>query len=362
MCVKTYQHFTKCGHVTTTRSSCPTYHQMQQDSPMGLVGRLFRRSVKKTDCGKVVPHHLRNQAYCQACSVKKGNLRADDVGQGALRVRKQGYPEVFLEERKETARAALQTLNSHRRHGQESRHNIIHVETSVWLSDLYYHPETLAKKDAYAREAAAAPPVSSHDKLRSHPRAPGPSFKERIQESQKVKTGRSDDGQEWMPTYGDARPIAKPVRPAPVYQDFSRFPNNTSNLPPAVGPPPGPRHDRSFAARSQTAGRPELRHKTGHISHSIRDPSTQPVTSRPSRVTNTFQVEHAPGATRRDSTNHKPFREKEPRKTNWLGKTREKAVLRPVGSDISFVCLTSQLISGPTSDRPQPKRRKVRFL
>ncbi|KAI1115211.1 hypothetical protein F5Y14DRAFT_139399 [Nemania sp. NC0429] len=230
MCIKSYQHYTKCDHVSTTFTNCPTFRK-QQKSAEGLLGRLFHRGPKKKNCGKVFPHHLKNETYCQSCMIKKGRLTAQQVGQGALRV-KQGFRDVFQEERREAARASLRNSGKSRLRSKGSNHDVIHAENSVWLGDLYYHPETLAKNEAYARAAAPAPPVSSHSR---HPEK-------------------------------DSRAGTRQSRPAPPIPIPTRVSSKPLNLPPAVGSPP--RQDTH--SRTQPTQRPHLRHKTGQVYNSAK--------------------------------------------------------------------------------------------
>jgi len=341
MCVQTYLHFSKCDHVSTTLTTCPTFHR-EQASSKGFLGGLFRRSSSsnknnKTNCGKVVPHHLTNETYCQACSIKKGHLRAHGVGQGALRVRRQETDESFREERKRAAKASLEKSEK-RQHldrggkQQKSNHEVLHVESSVWLHDLYHHPETLARKEAYARQAAAAPPVSSRppksNSTSNHSgsssttttRTMGSSSSHRTQEtdsrrkessrSRRIEEGGHDrtrtrraprDSPQWTPSYGSSQPMRRPVQPTPTYQSqySGRFANdhNARGLPPAVGllplpPLPPNAHPKPNSYRQQSTSTthphqppskpepkyPELRHKTGRVynSNKSRNPPTKP--------------------------------------------------------------------------------------
>ncbi|RWA11919.1 hypothetical protein EKO27_g3222 [Xylaria grammica] len=341
MCIKTYKYFSRCDHVTTTLTTCPTYHK-QQAATGGFFGSLFRRSVKKKkDCGKVVPHHLQNEAYCQACSVKRERFRARELGQGALRVRKQGLQEVFQEERKEAARTALHKV---KKQWRKSNHDVIHVESSVWLANLYDHPETLAKKDAYAREAACAPAFSppTHEKSAAGERG----------ESERVETrtsqGKDEEGR----------------KQRGVGAGYSgRFANNSLSIPPAVGLPPGPRRsNRSSAAgaqgKTQATERPKLRHKPGrvHNSASIHSKSKQqraiPSQDRAAaEAALEARVVEQHTAPTREHVGHwrtDPSRWETGKATisNLIEKTKERASWSSDDSDSgSFVCKTSRVIS-----------------
>ncbi|KAH8162427.1 hypothetical protein CIB48_g5827 [Xylaria polymorpha] len=281
MCIKTYLHFTKCDHVVTTLTSCPTHHKQQQ-STKGLFGCIFGRNLRnKKNCGKVIPHHHQAQTYCQACLVQKDHFTAQGVGHGALKVRKQGFQEIFHEENKEAARIALQKAEKRRRHGEKSNHNIIHTQTSVWLTDLYHHPETLARKEAYAREAARAPPVSSHHRTESRSRAARPSSGKRTQGRHAGERRQTESSREWMPAYGYSQPMIRPTRPAPTYPYSSRSVNRAPSLPPAGGHFPYiPQDNRSFVARAEAAGLPDLRRKTGNTHNTTRSRDEQPAPLR----------------------------------------------------------------------------------
>ncbi|KAI0412813.1 hypothetical protein F5X98DRAFT_308064 [Xylaria grammica] len=360
MCIKTYKYFSRCDHVTTTLTTCPTYHK-QQAATGGFFGSLFRRSVKKKkDCGRVVPHHLQNEAYCQACSVKRERFRARELGQGALRVRKQGLQEVFQEERKEAARTALHKA---KKQWRKSNHDVIHVESSVWLANLYDHPETLAKKDAYAREAARAPAVSPPRHTRNQPRVREESPRGSKRERHKEKTRKAENRGEWMPAYGNSQPMARPAQPAPTYQYSGRFANNSSSIPPAVGLPPRPRRSsRSSAARAQArtqaTERPKLRHKPGHVHNSASiHPKYKQQRAIPSQdraaaeAALEARVVEQHTAPTREHVGHwrtDPSRWETGKATlsNLIEKTKERASWPSDDSDGgSFVCKTSRAIS-----------------
>ncbi|KAI0904807.1 hypothetical protein F4823DRAFT_172318 [Ustulina deusta] len=383
MCVNSYQHFAKCDHVCATLTTCPTYHK-QQDAAKGIFGSLFRRSLrKKKNCGKVVPHYLENEAYCQACSVKKERLRAQGVGQGALKVRRQGFQEIFQEERKEAARNALHRSEKRRRRGsKQSNHDVIHVESSIWINDLYHHPETLARKEAYAREAAPAPPVSRHQTT-NHPRGAesrprGPSTHERRGGK---KARETESRGEWMPAYGSVQPMIRPAQPAPAYRYSGRFSNRTPSLPPAVGLPPRPQHsDQSFAARAEAAGYPDLRRKPGRVhdvagNHNRQQvyldrTGTEAAVETRRRRQQQQQQQQQPRPPPRNHVGH--WRVEDPSQwetaiSDLIEKAKERASLTTErdsftdeDSDDSFVCKTSQAISNhrPRSTGERSRHRK----
>ncbi|KAI1186009.1 hypothetical protein F5B17DRAFT_377946 [Nemania serpens] len=345
MCIKSYQHFAKCDHVFTTLTTCPTYRK-QQKSAEGLLGRLFQPGArKKKNCGRVFPHHLRNETYCQDCSIETGRFTAEGLGQGALRVRKQGFQEAHPKDRKEAARASLQNSRKSQPRAKDSNHNVIHVENSVWLDSLYNNPETLAKKEAYARAAAPAPPVSSHSRHPSGTRQHHGEYTREI-------------GEERMPSYGGSQPTIRPAQPAQTYSYPVRIASNSSSLPPAVGPPPGP----------QTKG-PKLRHMTGQVYNSSK--------IRNQRLTPPYQAyldgmatEAAIRARHRPCSEppqgpvvHKSCWEEEPSRweakkatlSSWIERNRERRATGD-GSDVSFVCATSKAISNQAKDQSRSKR------
>ncbi|KAI3331853.1 hypothetical protein HD806DRAFT_171992 [Xylariaceae sp. AK1471] len=372
MCVKSYQHYSKCDHVFSILTMCPTHHK-EQDSAKGFFGSLFRRSVrKKKNCGKVVPSHVTSESYCQACSVKKDHLRAKGVGQGALRVHRQGVEENFRDERKRAAKSSLQKAEKHRYRRKESNHEVIHVQTSVWLHDLYHHPETLAKKEAYARAAAPAPPVSSHTPKGSRPRMIDLSWRGRTQEGCEEETRmtertRPQVSPQWTPAYGGSQPMMRPVRPAPTYQYSSHSAYNGPSLPPAVGVPPLPQRDnRSYMqavpAKPQVTKRPELRHKTGRVYNSKKSRNQPPVplyqahldamatnakleAMQAMRQANTpAKLSHAPSA---GTWAEEPSRwdTGKPTISSWIDRTKERATSSDNDSDVSFVCRSARAIS-----------------
>ncbi|KAI1755022.1 hypothetical protein F4782DRAFT_430694 [Xylaria castorea] len=349
MCIKSYIYFTKCDHVLTSLTPCPTHHK-EQESAKGFFGCLFwRSSRKKKNCGKVVPHHLQSETYCQACAVRKDHFRAQGVGHGALKVRKQGFQETFHEENKGAARLALQRAEEHRRLEGKSNHEVVHTETSVWLTDLYHHPETLAQKETYARQAARAPPVSSRHRTESHPKVIDLSPETRIQEHPAGGSRRA----EWMPAYGYSQPMIRPAQPAPTHQYPSRYANDAPSLSPAVGHSPHmPRDYRSFAARTQATGRPNLQSEASHLCNPARGRNEQPVSPRQAYMNE--EVKSTP----REIVHYglRPYWERNPSRrearkaamSSWIEKNKKRerdSISVDDDSDVSFVCRTSKAIS-----------------
>ncbi|KAI0398627.1 hypothetical protein F5Y17DRAFT_10811 [Xylariaceae sp. FL0594] len=299
MCVQTYEHYTKCDHVSSTLTPCPTHYKEQKSSSSsssssggGFLSCLFGSSRKKkprhrTNCGRVVPYHLTNETYCQSCSVRTSHLRASGVGQGALRVHQQD--EGLREERKRAAKASLEKSEHKNKakgaggsgSGSRSNHEVLHVQSSVWLQDLYHNPEALAKKEAYARQAAAAPPISSrlpHQSSSTGPRTMESSrFREydsRRQESssRSRRTEESDrDRSSRAPTaYGSSQPVRRPAPPPaatytyqspPQHSGYPTHPRDGPYLPPAVGRPPVPQKSHLQQQQRQQQQQQQYRHQ-----------------------------------------------------------------------------------------------------
>jgi hypothetical protein len=251
-------------------------------------------------------------------------------------------------------------------------HEVVHVQTSVWLHDLYHHPETLAKKEAYARAAAPAPPVSSHPPKGSHPQVTESSRRGRTQEGgraeiKRAERGRSHVSPQWTPAYGGSRPMMRPIQPAPTYQYSSHFTHNGTSLPPAVGIPPLPQRDnRSYMqappAKPQITKHPELRHKTGRVYNSAKSRNQPPVPiyqAHLDAMALNAQLE-AMREMRRANAPRKPSQapstgnwvEESSRWdtekstiSSWIERTKERDTSSDNDSDISFVCQSARVIS-----------------
>lgn len=398
MCLNSYTHFAKCDHINTALVTCPTYHK-QQASAKGFFGSLFRRNIRtRKNCGRVIPSELRFDAYCDSCSVKKQHLRGDEVGQGALEVRKQDFQEIFQEERKEAARNALHKVEKERHHlrsKKTSNHDVIHVKSSVWLNDLYYHPETLARKEAYAREAVRAPPVSQHQPMwdrkpaDTRPKTSTATIQERHGGKQReVKTKG-----EWMPAYGTEKPLRRPLPPATAHSRLRPDPRND---------------DKSFAARAQAKGYPDPRshwperYSTPHTHYKNNASSasfsslscSKPSTSSSRRTKNRYDAaiataqEHdaqlqaryhnmryvedelmmrSAGSANRNIWVPEPSRPRKAALAEIVEKARERRAPRESNvndgdSDVSFVCQTSRAISNDknTKKKKTPGERQRR--
>ncbi|KAI1807678.1 hypothetical protein F4811DRAFT_549751 [Daldinia bambusicola] len=154
MCQLWNQEYSECHHVSSSLIHCPTYYK-QQSEANSFLGRLFNGNVRrKKDCGRVIPHHGEPVLFCPACSVKNDRLRGNQVGDGALRVR---HPRVRDEcpyySREHRERNENHTERSYRRPER-------HAQQGVWIPELYYEPENLARRDPYRRAAGRARPVS----------------------------------------------------------------------------------------------------------------------------------------------------------------------------------------------------------
>ncbi|KAI0430938.1 hypothetical protein F5Y09DRAFT_341129 [Xylaria sp. FL1042] len=200
MCINESQYFTKCGHVAKKLATCPTYHKQRSK---GFLGCLFGGRPKSNDCGKVVPNRLRSEGYCQACLVKKDDLRAHELGQGALRVQRKDYEEI---------------IRGGARRGPEKSHH--HRDGAYARKAESRHPRGSPKQE-YHRKGAAREPERKG---------------------------------EWMPAYGHNPPMKKPAARSPSRKPMGHF------TPPPGPPPPRPprsppRHsNQSSAARAEAAG------------------------------------------------------------------------------------------------------------
>ncbi|KAI1180529.1 hypothetical protein F4777DRAFT_251610 [Nemania sp. FL0916] len=375
MCIKSYQHYTRCDHVTTTLTNCPAYHKQQEST---CIGGLFRQSSTANNCGKVVPHHLENQTYCQNCLIKRDHLSAQRVGQGALKASRQGFQDIFLEENKEAARSALQKSEKSRHRRKGSNHEVIHVENSVWLSDLYHHPETLAKKETYAREAAHAPPVSSSSRSapsqrRTQATNSSPETMTKLQKRQTEKSRKPDTTRrDLMLTYGNSQPPPRPAPPMPTYSRDANT-NKTSRLP-STAPLPLQQHSHSHNQQH------ELKHKSGRVYNSTKSRNPPPVASYQGYlddVTESFRAgkqrptcappPHHRAPVKNQNPNLNRW-EEEPSRwdarkaslSKWIDKHKDKVMTlsHDNHSDLSFVCETSRAISHPNPASHSHERQK----
>ncbi|KAI1265283.1 hypothetical protein F5Y18DRAFT_66494 [Xylariaceae sp. FL1019] len=339
MCIKTYEDFC-CEQVHTNLKNCPTYFK-QQRTARGIWGLIFHRDVRqKKDCGRVIPHHLQLDSYCQKCTIHSEQLRAREIGQGALQVRKQTakashrrrqpnaskkykYPD-FLPE-------PLDELNCCR---QEQI-----PEPSVWLPDLYMHPDKYATKRSYARPAAAAAPISPCSRRKG------------CQDSKPAKARVSPSSSHISPArvlIGNVQSQSKPTLPPPSHPYQGKFRTQGPSPPPAVGLPSLP----AVVPKPQPAKVQELRRKKGCVysvskmrnqsvplhqqnlqAIAFRKPQAQHATKTPKATTSPPEVISLP---------HKSAL------SRFVELTREarKNPFVDDRSDISFVCLSSRHVEG----------------
>lgn len=370
MCVESYQHFTKCDHVVTTLTACPTYQKEQESVKTFLAGNLFRRhSGCNKNCGTVIPHHIKSEAYCQACLMNEYHSKMQVVSQGAAKVRTEQPQELSREERKEAARASLR--RSYDQKGQHrSHHTVLGVESSVWLSGPDHQPETLAKKEVCTREANATPQISSCDQTRGHSREidtnPRASLQDRRSDDARGGSGR-------IPTHGNSRPTTRPVRPPPEHQYTNRYGIHFPPLPPAVGRPLRLRQDRPAVANGiRTSGYPELRHRPERIENPTRSVRAQPTRHRQSPINGmapevVVRTDPRPEASRAaypDPAGRRLYREVQTTNrgagktalSGWIDRTKKKPMISGASSDESFVCIDSMALTEQASDRPRAQK------
>ncbi|KAI2616431.1 hypothetical protein GGS26DRAFT_596851 [Hypomontagnella submonticulosa] len=177
-------------------TECPTYHK-QQCSAKGFFGRLFfGRLTQKKHCGRVIPHYAHPESFCPRCTIKVDQLRAKQVGDGALKVYRPTVGDTWRrpqESRKKGERCQNATgtrvlikksenkvQDSKRHHGRGT----VKTTPNVWIPGLYEQPQSFAGKETYSRVAKASPPVSQRPsrKLAKAPvimnSAPGKPLKE----------------------------------------------------------------------------------------------------------------------------------------------------------------------------------------
>ncbi|CAJ2513340.1 Uu.00g014590.m01.CDS01 [Anthostomella pinea] len=253
-------HYLQCGHVETKLTPCPSYRK-QKSSARGFWGSLFKGNTKsKKHCGKLIPHPLEQDGYCQDCAIRwNEGLQTQYVGEGAFRVHKTAMEDSFRDERKHAAKKSLKKSERQHRDGHKGRHHheVINAKPSVWLPELYHHPETLARREEYARAPAAAPPVSSrsHKSSRQHHSSrthePRTVYRESKRErnlkrnydyvSHESAPGTLSVSAGRTPAFGGSQPLMRPAEPAPTHLYAGRFgAANAAALPPAYGLPPMP--------------------------------------------------------------------------------------------------------------------------
>ncbi|KAI1336422.1 hypothetical protein F5Y15DRAFT_206571 [Xylariaceae sp. FL0016] len=385
MCVRTFESFLQCNHVATKLTSCPSYHK-QQESAKGFLGSIFKRDVKKMKhCGKLVPHPFETNTYCHKCTVKNERYQARRVGEGAYRVHRPVVEESFRDERQHAAKESLRKSERSRRGKKRHHHEVVSAKPSVWLPDLYDHPETLARKEAYARAAAPAPPVSSRppkSSSRTH-ESPHSSHSKDTRSTKQAREARLNKSYshgrhmaapgvlsgspDRTPAFGTSQPLTRPAEPKPAYQYSGRFANNSAGPPPACGLPPAPPRPIQRGANNHARTRPELRSQETCPRYVA--PTPAPPIPEYQRYLNAMSAAaNAPGPTHEQKMarlleKHAPngrqldpryrYARVEPPKakktqkgmlSNFLAKQRlsHKA---SVDSDLSFVCADARAIS-----------------
>ncbi|KAI0882707.1 uncharacterized protein GGS22DRAFT_195500 [Annulohypoxylon maeteangense] len=167
MCHDWSQEYTECNHTSRKLINCPTYYK-QQSSAKGFLGRLLYGNVKnKKHCGHLIPHHSDPRPFCAECSIRVDQLRAKYVGEGAIKVFRPDLDNDFrrpFKKYREKRRQAAESpeLEACVEHGKHKCRNVT-MDTihSVWVPELYHHPEMLAKKKTYSRTREAALQTSS---------------------------------------------------------------------------------------------------------------------------------------------------------------------------------------------------------
>ncbi|KAI1104159.1 hypothetical protein F4804DRAFT_204311 [Jackrogersella minutella] len=261
MCHDWSQEYTECHHVSRNIIHCPTYHK-QQGSAKGFFGRLFHGSVKnKKHCGRLIPHYAESKPFCPECIVRIDQLRARHVGDGALKVYRpdldNDFRRPFKDYREKRKHAIVMSSGKEIRgvrYGQERKDHVIIETHSVWVPELYHHPEMLARRDISKNSQAtkAMAPVSSS---RPNKPLPTPKYHPRkpVKEESKPQVHKQNPKKSHdhnrhtpegkTPASSRSRPSRRPVEPAPThrYQYHREVPGHGQAIPPAPETPPKPR-------------------------------------------------------------------------------------------------------------------------
>ncbi|KAH9883204.1 hypothetical protein F4778DRAFT_767607 [Xylariomycetidae sp. FL2044] len=202
-----------CGRVSKQRIACRDFTKQQDQAKKSFFGRFFHRDVKRKDCGKIIPYSV-GVATCEKCTLGSGRLRVHPVGNGAMRVQLSTFEDEFRAQRKQAARESLKKAERHalyKMKKQHHNHEIVDAKPSVWLPNLYHHPETMARKETYGRPPAVAPRIDPTRPSKSRS-GQGPS-----REGQLKAAGVLSLSATRTPVFGDSKPLLKPVIPAPVH-------------------------------------------------------------------------------------------------------------------------------------------------
>ncbi|KAI1499635.1 hypothetical protein F5X99DRAFT_270251 [Biscogniauxia marginata] len=401
MCVRSSQHFIRCCHVDTKLAHCPSYHK-QQSSGKGLFGFLFKKR-KKEDCGRVIPHYIKVDAFCQACTIKNASLKTRNIGDGAFKVQRSIVEDDFRDARKQTAKESISKTARHDRHGKKHSHEVIIIKPSVWIPDLYHHPQTMGKHEKYAREAAPAPPVSSRpakSSLRQSSSHNSPEKRKKCTtrdghlkrnyayEGHMAAPGTLSVSADRTPAFGNSEPLRIPAQPVPAYQYRGKFAANAPSLPPACRLPPlplamqkatsskPPRPIRESGVAGTTGSRtqyPGLRRKEGRIYNIV---PAAPTPRAPVPVPEyqvylnamSFAAEQSPSDTQklaklmhnsplkaRPNSRHQHAKE-EPRRSALQNLMGRSSTSKPSddSSDVSFVCQDAKKLIRPHAGRKLP--------
>ncbi|KAI1814752.1 hypothetical protein GGS20DRAFT_585240 [Poronia punctata] len=379
MCIQEHHHFTKCNHITSTIKTCPSYHKQQSwaRSWLGCCLCYGGSRKKKRNCGKVVPHHLRNDAYCHDCATRTARVFAQRLGHGPVTVRQEGVEESLRADRKKAARSALEKSEKSRQGRRMPKYDVVHVQSSVWPSDSQETPEFLESKVRQAASASSRPPKHAGTTVSSRSgRAKDP----RSRDSKKYGTGRRSRSVEMLSIHGDSPPMRELAQPAPVHHHDRHFADRApSRAPPPPPPPPkssygqNPRSQKDQPSPNDPKHR-ELRHKTGRVynSNKSRNPPRKPEyqeyldamradaarqVARQAELTAERAARAQHTASTRDHSRSSERKERRPPKAGWIDRAKEKVKISDADSDVSFACQDALAISGKSRSKNSGSRR-----
>ncbi|KAI0599330.1 hypothetical protein F4775DRAFT_600154 [Biscogniauxia sp. FL1348] len=404
MCIRSSQHFTRCGHHDTKLAHCPAYYK-QRSTGSGLLSCLFQKK-KKQDCGKAVPYYVELESFCQACTPGNSSSRTKDAGYGAFRAQRPTVEDEYRNARKLAAKESYKAAK-HSRPGKKHNHEVISVKPSVWLPDLYHHPETIARSEKYAREPAPAPPVpplpekssrrkaSSHDSARKGAKSTAP----KGHSSKNYEYNRHSAAPEPLrinanrtPASGNSKPLSRLADPSPTYHHRGKSAGNTSSLPPAGGlpqmssrarpgaaggkPPRPPRPSVPLHEPSDTEStrygekHPKLRHKDGRIYNvaAVRAPKVPVPEYQVYLNAMSYVAEKSPSNKQKlarttpesqlkaqPNPRHRHTKE-EPRRSALQTFMGRSSANKDDGSDASFVCQDSRKLMEPKARKRVARR------
>ncbi|KAI5920797.1 hypothetical protein F4810DRAFT_681322 [Camillea tinctor] len=406
MCIRSSQRFSRCGHRDTKLAHCPQFYK-QQSSTSGLMSCLFQKK-KKQDCGKAIQYYVELESFCRTCALNKSLLKTENFGGGTFRVQRPTIEDELRNMRKLAAKESYKTA----KHDQQSKkynHEVISVKPSVWLPDLYHHPDTIARGKKYARETPPAPPASSPPQ-NSAWRIGSPRSSTRMEAKNITRDGHFNKAcghsrhttapgtlsinADHTPVSGKPASFRAPVEPALTHLYQGKLSHKTSSLPPAGGLPPVrglarqeaiggkplrlPRSDPPYEPNSTERVRPrekqpELRHKNDRIYNiaavrppkapvpeyqvylnamnyvAAKSPSDKP---QPVKPTNKSRLKTQPNL-------HHQYAKEEPRRSalqTFMGWSSANKPYGDDGSDASFVCQDSRKLMEPKARRRVARR------